>query len=363
MVEVSNFLGYYASPILLSRLVKHPNIPVWSRCKPVAYNRTIASKTTQAEQESWFDSIGWGYNMKSVLPMNTDAETYSSAITLSQEDVWEYSGCTPTENLPGRLADFRWCNGDAEIPFLPVELYYYDPGIEYHRGPTIQLKWARNLNQNSEINPYNYNALRQGDYHILLRKLGATTGTTMLSTGVTETFTAMTTSNITMESGDTGTYEVCAAIQKYGGNHEVYPLPGTYTKFTVRNRTEEEYLGLSLTNQCSMRLVSATGWLTVRMKLTNLTNEAITASVGCEVYDSRNTMVWQKLNHSVTVPANGSITLYGKTDPEAFVTTDPGEIKVEDVGAQGQFRPPITADCKVTRLGITMTKSATILNS
>lgn len=362
IIEVAKFLGYWASPILLSRLVKHVNLPKWSRCKPVAYSRTIESKATQDEQEAWFDSIGWGFNMKSVLPMNTDEQTYGSAITLSQGDVWEYSGFTPTEDYPGRLGDFRWCNGDAEIPFLPVELYYYDPGIENHRGPTIQLKWGRNLNPNSEINPYNYSKLR-GNYHILLRKLGQTTGSSMIESAVTQDFSAMTTTNISMESADTGTYEVCAAIVEGGGDQNTYPLPGTYSNFTVRNRTEEEYLGISLTNQCSMRLVSATGWLTVKMKLTNLTNEAISADVGCDVYDSRGERLWQKLNHSVTIPANGSITLYGKTDPEAFVTTDPGEIKVEDVGAHGQFRPPIMADCKVTRLGITMTKSATILNS
>lgn len=367
MIEVANFLGYYCNPIQLSRLVKHPNIPKWSRCHPVGY--VGESKATQAEQEAWMDSLAWGFNMKSVLPMNTDAQTYGSAITLSQQDVWEYTGVTASQTTPGRLSDFRWCNDAAECPFLPVELYYYVPGVEYHYGPNIQLKWGKNLSQNVEIDPYNYNALRQGSYHILLRKLGATTGTTMLSTGVTDTFTAMTTSNITMESGDTGTYEVCAAIQKYGENHEVYPLPGTYMQFTVRNQTEEEYVGLRLTNQCYMTRSSTVGALYVKMQIQNLTNEAITAVINCRVYDGQSTphRLWPVNNNNytgetITIAAGGSATYYG-TD-NTLTATQQEPIRIEDIG--NTVRPPVTADCTVyntLKQGVTMTKSATILES
>lgn len=363
LIEAANVLGYYADPIQLSRLAKHPNLPKYSRCHPVGY--VGDSKTTQAEQEAWMDSIGWGFEMDSVLPMNTDAQTYGSAITVSRGECWHYSGVTATQEIPARLGDFRWLNTDAECPFLPVELYYYVPGVDNHKGSVLQLKWGRNLSQNSEINPYNNQQLR-GNYHILLRKLGQTTGSTMISTGVTETFTAMTTTNIIMESGDTGTYEACAAIVRGGGNNEVYPLPGTYMTFNAWNQTEEEYAGLSLVNQCSMTRSSTVGQLTVKLKVTNLTNEAITAIVGCEVLDNRGEVVWRVLNHSVSVPANGTITLYGKTNPEAFVTTDPGEIRVEDVGPSGQFRPPITAECRAKnslKSDVEMKKSATILNS
>lgn len=364
LIEIANILGYYANPILLSRLVKHINLNKWSRCKPVAYSKTIESKATTAELEAWMDSIGWGLDMDFVLPMNTDAETYGSAITVSQGECWHYSGMTPTQDYPGRAGDFRHYNTDAECPFLPVELYYYVPGVEYHYGPKIQLKWGKNLSQNVEIDPYKQTTLR-GDYHILLRKLGATTGATMASSAVTENFTAMTTTNITMASSDTGTYQVCAAIVRGGGNHEVYPLPGTYAAFEVRNQTEEEYAGLSLVNQCYMTKNSTVGQLTVKLKVTNLTNDAITALVGCEVLDNRSSVVWRKLNHSVTVPANSSVTLYGNEN-QNFVTTDPGAIRVEDVGPSGTFRPPITASTRAKnslKSDVELIRSATILNS
>jgi hypothetical protein len=364
IIEVAKFLGYWASPILLSRLVKHVNIPKWSRCKPVAYSRTIESKATQAEQEAWFDSIGWGFEMDSVSQMNTDSQMYGSAITLSQGDVWHYSGMTPTEDYPARLGDFRWCNSDAEVPFLPVELYYYVPGVDKHKGPVIELKWGRNLSQNSEINPYNYNLLR-GNYHILLKKSGSTTGASMVSTAVTDSFTSVTTPRIILTSAETGTYECCAAIKRGGGEGEIYPLPDTYISIELRNQTEEEYAGLALTNQCSMTKSSTVGQLTVRLKVLNLTNETITAIVGCEVLDNRGSVVWQKLNHSVSVPANSSITLYGNEN-QNFVTTDPGTIRVEDIGPSGTFRPPISAECRAKnslKSDVEMIKTAQILDS
>ena len=362
MIEVAQTLGYYANPIQLSRLVKHPNLNKWSRCHPVAYAGD--SKATTAELEQWMDQIGWGIEMDSIQPMNTDAQTYGSAITASMGECWHYSGMTPTQDYPARLGDFRHYNTDAECPFLPVELYYYVPGVENHYGPTVQLKWGRNLSANAEIDPYKKSTLH-GNYHILLKKSGSTTGASMVSSAVTSTFSSMTSSNISLNSAQTGTYQACAVVVRTGGDNEVYPLPNTYITFETRNYTEEEYVGLQLVNQCSMTKSSTVGQLTVRLKLTNLTNESISAIVGCEVYDNRNAMVWQKLNYSVTVPANSSITLYGNEN-QNFVTTDPGTIRVEDIGPSGTFRPPITAECRAKnslKSDVEMRRSATILAS
>lgn len=363
IIEVANTLGYYANPILLSRLVKHININKWSRCKPLEY--AIESKTTQAQQEALMDQLQWGFEMDKVLPMNTDAQTYGSAITLSQGECWHYTGVTASADYPGRLADFRWYNTDAECPYLPVELYYYVPGVEYHYGPRIKLKWGRNLSANAEINPYLNTNLR-GNYHILLKKSGSTTGSSAVSTSVTEAFTAVTSTTISMGTGDTGTYQACAAIQRGGGDHEIYPLPETYITFDVKNLTEEEYAGISLINQCSMVQQSNTVYnLFVRLKIRNLTSEAITAVVGCNIYDTRNNTVWQKLNHSVSVPANSEVYLYGNEN-QAFVTTDPGSIRVEDVSSSGTFRPPIVAEARAKnslKADVEMIRSVTILSA
>lgn len=369
LVEIAQTLGFYANPILLSKLGSHPNLNKWSRCKFVGY--VGPSKNTVEELEQWMDDLHWGFNMKSVQPMNTDAQTYGSAITLSMGDVWAYSGVTASPDSPVRTGDMRHYNTDAECPFLPVELYYMDPGVDDHKPTKIRLKWGMNQSLNAEINPYN-NPNLGGDYHILLKKSGTTTGTSMVESAVTENFADMTSPLIEIGSAQTGTYQVCAAIVRGGGNHEVYPLPETYMSFDVKSQTEEEYTGLRLENQCSMTRSSTVGTLTVKLQIRNLTSEAITASATCYIYDSRwdgtddSLVIWKKENYAVTVPANGVVTLYGKTDPDDFATTDQGTIRVEGVGPQEQYRPPIMAQCKVynsAKSDVKITKTATILNS
>lgn len=362
MIEVAQTLGYYANPIQLSKLVNHPNLNKWSRCKPVAYAGN--SKNTVGELEQWMDQIGWGFEMDSVGVLNTDEQMYGSALTLSKGECWHYSGMTVTENYPARLGDFRHYNTAAECPYLPVELNYYVPGVAGHYGPTVELKWSRNLSQNSEINPYLKSTLH-GKYYIVYRKQGETNANSAVTANVTETFSAMTSERIQLSSAQTGDYEACALVKRGGGDGELYPLPETYVSFNLRNMSEEEYVGLSLVNQCSMTLSSTIGHLTVRLQVRNLTDASITAIVGCEVYDNRNEMLFQKLNYSVTVPAGSSVTLYGDEN-NTLSTTDSGSIRIEDVSSSGTFRPPIAAQCRAKNSlkgDVEIRKSATLLTS
>ena len=362
LIEVAQTLGYYANPIQLSKLVNHPSLNKWSRVKPVAY--AGESKATVEQLEQWMDNIGWGITMDSVGPMNTDEQMYGSAITVSQGECWHYTGMTPTQDYPARLGDFRHYNTDAECPYLPVELNYYVPGVEMHYGPVIELRWARNQSANAEINPYLKSTLH-GNYYIVYRKVGTTLGYSAATTPVTESFSSLTSSRIQLTSAQTGDYEACALIRRGGGEGELYPLPETHMFFTVKNQTEEEYAGISLTNQCSMTKSSTIGHLYVRLKVRNTTNSAITAVVGCIVTDNRNSVLWQKFNHRVSVPANSSVTLYGNEN-QAFQTTDPGYIRIEDLGPTGDFRPPIAAECRAKNSikgDVEMKKTTTILDS
>lgn len=362
MIEVSQALGYYANPLMLSRLVNHPNLNKWSRVKPVAY--TGPSYDNVADLEAFMDLNGWGIEMDSVGVLNTDELMYGSALTLSKGECWHYSGFTPSQSYPARLGDFRHYNTDAECPYLPVELSYYVPGVDGHYGPVMELTWRRNLSQNAEINPYLKSTLH-GKYYVVYRKKGETSANSAVTTTVTEGFSAMTSERIQLSSGQTGDYEACALIKRGGGDGELYPLPETYLSYNLRNYSEEEYVGLSLVNQCSMTKSSTIGHLFVKLQVRNLTNDAITAVVGCEVYDNRNEKLFQKLNYSVNVPAGGVVILYG-TDDNAFTTTNPGDIRIEDVSSSGTFRPPIgsTCYCKNSLKGdVTMSKSATILDS
>lgn len=361
LIQVAQTLGYYANPIKLSELVKHPNLNKWSRCKPVPY--TGESKATVAQLEQWMDNIGWGLEMDSVGQMSTDEQMYGSAITASQGECWHYTGMTPTTNYPARLGDFRHYNTDAVCPYLPVELNYYVPGVDKHYGPVMELKWQKNQSANAEINPYLKSTLH-GNYYIVYRKVGTTLGYSAATAQVTESFSSMTSARIQLPSAQTGDYEACALIKRGGGDGELYPLPETHVTFSLRNQTEEEYAGLQLSNQCSMTRSSTVGHLIVKLKIMNITSAAITATVGCIVTDSRNNSIWQKLNYNVSVPANGSVTLYGDEN-QAFTTTQT-EIRVEDVGPTGQFRPPIGAECRAKnslKSDVEIIKTATILEN
>lgn len=362
MIEVAQTLGYYANPIQLSKLVNHPNLNKWSRVKPVAY--AGASYDNVADLEAFMDLNGWGIEMDSVGVLNTDEEMYGSALTLSKGECWHYSGMTVSQDYPARLGDFRHYNTDAECPYLPVELSYYVPGVAGHYGPVMELTWRRNQSANAEINPYLKSTLH-GNYYIVYRKKGETNADSAVTTGVTENFTSMTSERIELSSAQTGDYEACALIKRGGGDGELYPLPETYVTFNLRNMSEEEYVGLSLVNQCSMTLSSTIGHLTVRLQVRNLTNASITAIVGCEVYDNRNQMLFQKLNYSVTVAAGASVTLYGDEN-NTLSTTDSGSIRIEDVSSSGTFRPPIAAQCRAKNSlkgDVEIRKSATLLTS
>lgn len=366
MIEVSNFLGYYSNPIQLSKLVKHPNIPRWSRCKPINHVGTLPAG--KEEFEAVMDNAFWGFEPDVVEHLNTDEEMFGSALTLSKGEVWHYSGVTASPDTPARLADFRWCNSDAACPFLPVGFDTdIEPGIAGHRGPRFKFVWSRNLSPNVEINPYNNDFLKNKDAYIVYRKQGELTANSAASATVTSEFTTMSSSTVQLLSSQTGTYEACTVIYRKNAG-EIYPLPNTYITFETRNMSEEEYAGLSLTNRCSLRVSSRTGWLTVCLQVRNLTNEAIAAVVGCDIYDYRGERLWRNLNYSVNIPAGGLLVLYGDEN-ESFTTTNVGEFKLNDtVGAGEGFRPPITADCfaKNTLGGhseITITKTTTILDS
>ena len=361
LIEVSQVLGYYANPIQLSKLVNHPSLNKWSRVKPIPY--TGLSYDNVEDLEAFMDLNGWGITMDSVGPMNTDEQMYGSAITASQGECWHYTGMTPTQDYPGRLGDFRHYNTDAVCPYLPVELNYYVPGVDGHYGPVMELKWQKSQSINAEINPYLKSTLH-GNYYIVYRKVGDTLGYSAATAQVTETFTSMTSARIQLPSAQTGDYEACALIKRGGGDGELYPLPETHITFNLRNQTEEEYAGLQLSNQCSMTRSSTIGHLIVKLKITNITNTAITALVGCIVTDSRNNSIWQKFNHEVSVPANGSITLYGDEN-ETFTTTQT-EIRVEGVSPTGDFRPPIGAECRAKnslKSDVEIIKTATILEN
>lgn len=362
LIEISQALGYFASPLQLSRLGTHPNINKWSRCKFVGY--TGPSYDNVEDLEAFMDLNGWGLEMASVGPMNTDEQMYGSALTLSKGECWTYSGHTPTAEYPLRMADMRHYNTDAECPYLPVELSYYVPGVDGHYGPVMELTWRRNLSQNAEINPYLKSTLH-GKYYVVYRKKGETSANSAVTTTVTEGFSAMTSERIQLSSGQTGDYEACALIKRGGGDGELYPLPETYLSYNLRNYSEEEYVGLSLVNQCSMTKSSTIGHLFVKLQVRNLTNASITAIVGCEVYDNRNEMLFQKLNYSVNVPAGGVVILYGDENNN-LTTTNPGDIRIEDVSSSGTFRPPIAAQCRAKNSlkgDVEIRKTATILDS
>ena len=367
MIEVSQALGYFANPLMLSRLVNHPNLNKWSRVKPVPY--TGPSYDNVSDLEAFMDLNGWGIEMDSVGVLNTDELMYGSALTLSKGECWHYSGFTPSQSYPARLGDFRHYNTDAECPYLPVELSYYVPGVDGHYGPVMELTWRRNLSQNAEINPYLKSTLH-GKYYVVYRKKGETSANSAVTTTVTEGFSAMTSERIQLSSGQTGDYEACALIKRGGGDGELYPLPETYLSYNLRNYSEEEYVGLSFTNLCSLtKRTNTQGTLVVKLQLRNLTNDAIDARVGCVVYDNRGygngqTPLWQSYDYSVNVPAGGVVILYG-TDGQSFTTTYT-EIDVENISSSGDVRPPVYAEGRAKNYykgDVTIVKTATILDS
>lgn len=367
-MEAAQCLGYFAAPLQLSKLGNHPNINKWSRCKFVGY--TGPSYDNVEDLEEFMDRAfdGWGFTMDRVGHMNTDNEMFGSAVTLSKGEVWHYSGHTPTVDYPVRLGDMRHYNSAAECPYLPVEFEReYTPGVEGHYGPRVILKWRMNDSQNVEINPYLNSNLNSGTYHILLKPASGNTGISVGSSQVTESFTGMSSSTITMESGQTGDYEACAAIYK-SNTSEVFPLPNTYFKFNVRNMSEEEYVGISLTNLCSLTRRTAggaTGDLLVHFRVRNLTNETITANTSCRVYDSKAvnpTEPFQYTTLTITIPAYGSVDVWG-TENNQLTTTQQYDFKVEDINS---MTLPIMGTCTATnayKSDVVLTKTNTLLAS
>lgn len=361
LIEVSKCLGYYASPIKLSELVKHPNLNKWSGIKPIIH--VGAGPNTKSELQAFMASAQWGLDMTYVTG-TTDEGMWGEAITESKNDPWKYSGITVTQDYPGRLGDFRWYNTDAECPFNKVENSYNVPGVEYKKGPVVELSWSRNNGANVEIDPYDYTLFRNKPTFIVYRKVGSSNGLSAATSTISSSFTGMTSGWMQWTSAQTGTYEACAVIYRDNAG-EMYPLPETYTQFTVRNMTAEEYSGIQVANYCDITLASTVGQLTVKMSIRNITDSSKSVNVACYVYDSRNEQLWYNTGTTFTVAANTLLYIYGNENMQ-FVTTDPGTIRVEDIQAGGTFRPPLYAEVRGKNNAIgdsTITKTKTIYST
>lgn len=360
LIEVAQTLGYYCNPIKLSELVKHPNLNMYSECKPIYHVGTLPAD--EAGFKAAMASARYGIEMTSVTG-TTDEGMWSDTIAESKGNPWVYTGVTVTRDYPGRLSDFRWYNQDAECPYNPVELYYYVPGLEETKGPVMQLKFSLNTSPNVEIDPYKVSTLH-GTYEILCQKVGTNNSFLVASAAVSTAFTELTSERIQLTSAQTGDYEACAAIHRGGGDQEYYPLPNSYIRFNLRNFSKEEYCHLQLANQCKIEMGSTVGQLTVKMQLRNISDDPITATCTCFVYDSRNENLFYNTGTTFTIPARQILIVYGNENNQ-LVTTDPGPIRVEDIQAAGTFRPPLYA--RVTAKNNMMndcilTKTATILS-
>ena len=361
LIEVAQTLGYYCNPIKLSELVKHPNLNKWSRCKPIIH--VGEGPTTISGLQQMMDAAQWGLEMDYVGSMNTDEEMYGNSIVMARGECWHYSGVTVTRDYPGRLGDFRTYNQEAESPFNPVELYYYVPGLEETKGPVIQLKFDRNTSSNAEINPYDYSLFRNKPIHIVYKKVNESNGYSAVQGTVSQSFTSITSERIQLTSAQTGDYEACAVIYRDNAG-EMYPLPNSYIRFNLRNFSKEEYCHLQLANQCKIEMGSTVGQLTVKMQLRNISDDPITATCTCFVYDSRNENLFYNTGTTFIIPARQVLIVYGNENNQ-LVTTDPGPIRIEDIQAAGTFRPPLYA--RVTAKNNMMndcilTKTATILS-
>ncbi len=269
------------------------------------------------------------------------------------------------------MGDFRGYNHQAVSPFQPLSLDYNTPGVDGYRAPVYQLV-ARNLskdapsqsnnyNANAEINPKDMGEFNSGEYVILWRKKG--THNTSASTPTALTQFTVDTGRITGSTSVTGTFETCLAIHRRGGNGAYYPCDGTYRTFEIRTQTMEDYLGLYITNQCSMNVHSTIGDLTVQMTLSNISSTASTVTVYGIVTGTTTDAIWTNQPPanwaSFEVPAHSNLTIYGDENGH-WQTTPQGAIRVEDIAS---FGSPITAEVRArtsTHGTATISKTKTI---
>lgn len=346
------------SSVTLSDLVKVRSINKWSMCKPIQHTGDALSDTF-AGLTGVMATSKFGFELAS-------AETENACLSLaaSQTDLWAYQRWTPSSSYPARLGDFRGYNHAAVSPFQKVNRSYYVPGVEGYKAPVYEMEElilsksaspsSNNYNANAEINPHDMFPGNAHKYAILYRKQG--TNSTSSSTEVNMSNLTLDTGRLTGSTSLTGTFECCVAIHK-DGDSIWYPCPDTYTTFNIRNQTVEEYVGVSIVNQCSLAVSSTIGHLVVKMQVSNITDTDLEVAIGCTITDSKagnqplwnNTIPQTSLGATTyTISAHTSMTFYGNENQQ-WETTDPGDIRVEAIGSD--WIAPIESTCYAKVVG------------
>lgn len=345
------------SSCTLSDLVKVGSINKWSKTKPIKHTGASLADTYSGLTGVMATSR-FGFELASA-----DTENGCLSLAASQSDLWAYQKWTPSSSYPARLGDFRGYNHAAVSPFQTIYIDYNVPGVENTSHlPQYQMVArvlsnagsGNNYNANAEINPKDMFTGTSHKYAILYRKQG--TSSTSASSEVNLSGLTVDTGRITGTTSNTGTFECCLAIHK-SGDSIWYPCPETYRTFVVRNMTKEEYAGVYVTNLCQMNVSSTIGHLYVKMQVTNITNNDLEVAVGCTITDSRtgnqplwnNTIPQSSLGATTyTISAHTSMTFYGNENQQ-WVTTDPGDIRVEGIGSD--WRAPIESTCYAKVVG------------
>lgn len=285
------------SSCTLSDLVKVRSINKWSRCKPIKHTGDNLADTFSGLTGVMATS-NYGFELEADYCADADAALSKAATSTT---LWNYTGYTPSDSYPARLGDFRGYNHAAICPFSQVGFSYEPaPGVE---GTSIVPTWgfdARiSTDANAEVKPKDMTLLHSGNYEIIYRKKGTNTATVAATSALTAT--AILTDRISGTTSNTGTFEVCLAVHRGGGDSEYYPLPETYRTFEVRNQTKEEYAGVFVTNLCYLHASSTTSKMhySVKFKVTNITNQDIDVYAGCIISGSNTSRgaIW-----SCTIP-------------------------------------------------------------
>lgn len=341
------------SSCTLSDLVQVNSINKWSACKPIKHTgNSLADTYSGLTGVMATSNFGFDFDNDYCADANAALSKAATSTTL-----WSYVKWTPSASYPARLGDFRGYNHAAVCPFTQMDFSYTPvPGVENTTHvPTFG--FAEYINTNAEIYPKDMSApIGSGNYEIIYRKKGTNSATVAATSALTAT--TIQTGRLSGTTSNTGTFEVCLAVHRSGGDGEYYPLPYTYRTFEVRNQTKEEYAGVYITNLCYLNAQSTTSKIhySVKFKVTNITNSAVTIYAGCEIKGSDTTKdsIWRCMIPSTptsstpswTIPSGSSITLYGAGDNDWYLTTtDPGELDNEE--SVSYYGSPITATCYV----------------
>lgn len=341
------------SSCTLSDLVKVRSINKWSACKPIQHTGD-ALADTYSGLTGVMATSNYGFDLDADYCADENACLTKAATSTT---LWNYTKWVPSSDYPARLGDFRGYNHAAICPFSEVGFSYTPvPGVEgTSHVPTFGFDARISTDTNAEIKPKDMTRLKSGNYKIIYRKKGTNAAEVACTSALTAT--VIQTGRISGSTSNTGTFEVCLAIQRGGGDQEWYPMPETYRTFEVRNQTKEEYAGVFVTNLCQLNVNSTIGHLYVKLKVTNITDNDLEVAVGCTITDSKtgnqplwnNTIPQSSLGATTyTLSAHTSMYVYGNENQE-WVTTDPGDIRVEGIGTD--WRAPIESTCYAKVVG------------